>query len=120
MHGRRGCAHDFIQTYSDSITQLLKYMKLDQKGSAMAEYIWIDSTGGVRSKSKVSHHLFCCWITPLSDSFPCYRDRGGTCIALVRTHPDHEPTRAQPGRNEGATLARSQDIQTWPVRIYDD
>jgi hypothetical protein len=32
----------------------MKYMKLDQKGSAMAEYIWIDSTGGVRSKSKVS------------------------------------------------------------------
>jgi len=31
---------------------LLKYMSLDQKGNAMAEYIWIDSTGGVRSKSK--------------------------------------------------------------------
>jgi hypothetical protein len=31
----------------------MKYMKLDQKGSAMAEYIWIDATGGVRSKSKV-------------------------------------------------------------------
>jgi hypothetical protein len=32
----------------------MKYMNLDQKGSAMAEYIWIDSTGGVRSKSKAS------------------------------------------------------------------
>ncbi|RFU31880.1 hypothetical protein B7463_g4479, partial [Scytalidium lignicola] len=31
---------------------LLKYMSLDQKGTGMAEYIWIDSTGGVRSKSK--------------------------------------------------------------------
>jgi len=31
---------------------LLKYMKLDQKGSAMAEYIWVDAEGGVRSKSK--------------------------------------------------------------------
>jgi hypothetical protein len=29
-------------------------MKLDQKGMAMAEYIWIDAEGGVRSKSKVS------------------------------------------------------------------
>lgn len=29
-------------------------MRLDQKGTAMAEYIWIDSFGGVRSKSKVS------------------------------------------------------------------
>jgi hypothetical protein len=34
--------------------QLMKYMKLDQMGSGMAEYIWIDATGGVRSKSKVS------------------------------------------------------------------
>ena len=33
----------------------MKYMKLDQKNSFMAEYIWIDSNGGVRSKSKVSH-----------------------------------------------------------------
>lgn len=31
----------------------MKYMKLDQKGNAMAEYIWIDSAGGVRSKSRV-------------------------------------------------------------------
>jgi len=31
---------------------LLKYTSLDQKGSAMAEYIWIDAHGGVRSKSK--------------------------------------------------------------------
>lgn len=32
----------------------MKYMKLDQKGSIMAEYVWIDSNGGTRSKSKVS------------------------------------------------------------------
>jgi glutamine synthetase len=31
---------------------LMKYMRLDQKGSAMAEYIWIDAVGGVRSKSR--------------------------------------------------------------------
>lgn len=30
-------------------------MRLDQKGNAMAEYIWIDANGHVRSKSKV------CW-----------------------------------------------------------
>lgn len=34
--------------------QLMKYMKLDQKGSIMAEYIWIDAQGSVRSKSRVS------------------------------------------------------------------
>ena len=32
----------------------MKYLKLDQKGSIMAEYIWIDGSNGVRSKSKVS------------------------------------------------------------------
>ena len=31
----------------------MKYMDLDQKGSSMAEYIWIDGKNGVRSKTKV-------------------------------------------------------------------
>lgn len=31
---------------------LMKYMKLDQKGSVLAEYIWIDGMNGVRSKTK--------------------------------------------------------------------
>ena len=35
----------------------MKYLKLDQKGSIMAEYIWVDSIGGVRSKSRVSSSL---------------------------------------------------------------
>jgi len=29
-----------------------KYMKLDQKGSIMAEYVWIDGGNGLRSKTK--------------------------------------------------------------------
>jgi glutamine synthetase len=33
-------------------TNLAKYMALDQKGSIMAEYIWIDANGGLRSKSR--------------------------------------------------------------------
>lgn len=32
----------------------MKYMSLDQKGTLMAEYIWIDSAGNCRSKSRVS------------------------------------------------------------------
>lgn len=31
---------------------LNKYLDLDQKGSVMAEYIWIDAKGGVRSKTR--------------------------------------------------------------------
>jgi len=31
---------------------LRKYLDLDQKGSVMAEYIWIDAEGGTRSKTK--------------------------------------------------------------------
>jgi len=31
---------------------LQKYLKLDQKGTVMAEYIWIDGSNGVRSKTK--------------------------------------------------------------------
>lgn len=32
-----------------------KYLKLDQKGSIMAEYIWVDADGETRSKSRVSN-----------------------------------------------------------------
>ncbi|KAI1274081.1 glutamine synthetase [Xylaria sp. FL0933] len=38
--------------YVSCTENLLKYMRLDQKGNAMAEYIWIDAHGHVRSKSK--------------------------------------------------------------------
>ncbi|TAQ90921.1 hypothetical protein B7494_g811 [Chlorociboria aeruginascens] len=42
-------ASSSVVSYTEN---LLKYMKLEQKGSAMAEYIWVDASGGVRSKSK--------------------------------------------------------------------
>ncbi len=37
--------------------QLAKYMKLDQKGKVLAEYIWIDGSNGLRNKTKVSRSL---------------------------------------------------------------
>jgi hypothetical protein len=33
---------------------LNKYLKLDQRGSIIAEYVWIDSEGGTRAKARVS------------------------------------------------------------------
>lgn len=34
--------------------QLAKYRDLPQRGKVMAEYIWVDASGSVRSKTKVS------------------------------------------------------------------
>lgn len=38
------------------LIQLSKYLKLDQKGKIMAEYVWVDAVGETRSKSRVSDH----------------------------------------------------------------
>lgn len=42
------------ESATDRQCQLMKYMKLDQKGSVLAEYIWIDGSNGIRTKTKVS------------------------------------------------------------------
>ncbi len=66
--------------------QLLKYMRLDQKGNAMAEYIWIDAVGHVRSKSKVrffSLSIFS-WLSLSNRRDFCYS------IDLCQTMP-HSP-----------------------------
>jgi len=34
--------------------QLQKYLSLPQSGKVIAEYVWIDGSNGIRSKSKVS------------------------------------------------------------------
>jgi hypothetical protein len=36
-----------------TLLQLQKYMDLPQQGCVQAEYIWIDGSNGVRSKTKV-------------------------------------------------------------------
>lgn len=41
-------------TLADRV-QLEKYLRLPQKGSVIAEYVWIDASNGMRSKCKVSH-----------------------------------------------------------------
>lgn len=35
--------------------QLQKYLALPQKGKIIAEYVWIDGSNGIRSKSRVSN-----------------------------------------------------------------
>lgn len=43
------------ETNHTDAAQLQKYLQLDQKGAVIAEYVWIDASGGTRSKCKVSH-----------------------------------------------------------------
>lgn len=38
--------------YISNMSQLSPYLQLDQRGSVIAEYIWIDSSNGTRSKCK--------------------------------------------------------------------
>jgi glutamine synthetase len=38
--------------YVSNTTTLQKYLQLPQKGSVIAEYVWIDASGGTRSKCK--------------------------------------------------------------------
>ncbi|KAF2096578.1 hypothetical protein NA57DRAFT_78183 [Rhizodiscina lignyota] len=48
-------ADNFQATESTVISNtatLQKYLQLDQKGSVIAEYVWIDASGGLRSKCK--------------------------------------------------------------------
>lgn len=40
--------------FISNTVNLAKYMKLDQKGKVLAEYIWIDGSNGLRNKTKVS------------------------------------------------------------------
>ena len=40
--------------YVSNTATLAKYMKLEQKGKVLAEYIWIDGSNGLRNKTKVS------------------------------------------------------------------
>jgi glutamine synthetase len=39
-------------TTVSNTANLLKYLSLDQKGNALAEYVWVDGTNNVRSKTK--------------------------------------------------------------------
>ncbi|EPQ62634.1 Bgt-4740 [Blumeria graminis f. sp. tritici] len=73
-------------------------MGLDQKGSAMAEYIWIDAVGGVRSKSKTLTSI------PPSGEF--------TVDDLPEWNFDGSSTGQAPGDNS--------DVYLRPVAVFPD
>jgi len=45
------------ESFTSYTENLQKYLRLDQKGQIMVEYVWVDAEGGVRSKSRVSSLL---------------------------------------------------------------
>jgi hypothetical protein len=63
-------------TIVSNAANLKKYLDLPQKGAVMAEYVWIDGSNGIRSKSKVS-------ILQLSD--PSTRSLAASTAALTPT-----------------------------------
>ncbi|KAK0610917.1 hypothetical protein B0T14DRAFT_529308 [Immersiella caudata] len=75
---------------------LNKYLKLDQRGSIIAEYVWIDSEGGTRAKART------------------LKDKGGEkyeVSELPTWNFDGSSTEA-PGENS--------DVYLKPVAIFDD
>lgn len=56
-----GKANMLLQADPSHITyteNLQKFLRLPQGGKIIAEYIWVDSEGGVRSKSRVCQYSF--------------------------------------------------------------
>ncbi|KAM9880111.1 glutamine synthetase [Verticillium dahliae] len=73
---------------------LSKYLKLDQKGSIMAEYIWIDAAGETRSKSRT------------------LKEKGYTPDDLPTWNFDGSSTEQAPGDNS--------DVYLKPVAVFPD
>lgn len=73
---------------------LQPYLDLDQKGKIMAEYIWIDAEGGVRSKSRT---------LPAKDYTP-----------------DELPVWNFDGSSTGQAPGDNSDVYLRPVRIFPD
>jgi len=73
---------------------LAKYASLDQKGSVQAEYIWIDSSSGVRSKTKT--------------------------LTKKATSVDDLPEWNFDGSSTGQAPGEDSDIYLRPVAIYPD
>lgn len=73
---------------------LMKYMSLDQKGTIIAEYVWIDSAGNTRSKSRT-----------LDDK---------------EYSPEDLPTWNFDGSSTGQAPGDNSDVYLKPVAMYPD
>ncbi|KAG6310103.1 glutamate--ammonia ligase, partial [Claviceps purpurea] len=49
MRLRRQASREVLSSRTETLS---KYLKLEQKGSLIAEYVWIDAIGETRSKSR--------------------------------------------------------------------
>jgi len=81
-------------TVVSNTVNLQKYMDLPQKGYVQAEYIWIDSTNGLRSKTKT--------------------------LTKKPTSPDELPEWNFDGSSTGQAPGHDSDVYLRPVAIYDD
>jgi len=81
-------------TFTSRTEYLNKYLKLDQKGSIIAEYIWVDSDGGVRSKSRT------------------LKEQDYT--------PDDLPTWNFDGSSTGQAPGDNSDVYLKPVAVFAD
>jgi glutamine synthetase len=81
-------------TIISNTANLEKYLKLEQKGKVIAEYVWIDGSNGVRSKSKTLDKK----VTSLDD--------------LPEWNFDGSSTGQAPGDNSDVYLAPAPTTQT--------
>lgn len=81
-------------TFLSNAENLKKFMRLPQNGQLIAEYIWIDSEGGTRSKSRVSLFVFFSFAHCSATLF-----HGPFCPSSLSAHPRIHYTISQSTRS---------------------
>ncbi|KAF1854250.1 hypothetical protein Lal_00014282 [Lupinus albus] len=116
---------------------LQKFLKLDQKGMIMAEYVWVDADGGTRSKSRVSQIYRFYIPDPHCSSDPKRRGRvlsfgGGVAPApwneqaYYKTLPEKEykpedlPVWNFDGSSTNQAPGDNSDVYLRPCAVYPD
>ncbi|EEQ28186.1 glutamine synthetase [Microsporum canis CBS 113480] len=87
-------ATPFANTRRSDAANLQKYMGLDQRGKVLAEYVWVDAHGGVRSKTKT--------------------------LSRPVTSPDELPEWNFDGSSTGQAPGHDSDVYLRPCAIFPD